>query len=141
MEISEPGRKLINEGAVQYFDALRALREFRELILGMCADVVQRRGKGLVKAMGTHVDINTAYHWVWPDSNEHLLKQALWRTAWIGHGLNFPNFGKAYWGIDCEPEHAGPNRTIIVYASVGYVTNTNAIRDRALRRFRAAGVE
>ena len=75
MEISDADRKLINEGAIQYFDALRALREFRELILGLCADVMERRSEALAKAMRARID--TAWDSVWPDKNEHLLKQAL----------------------------------------------------------------
>ena len=104
MEISESDRKLINEGAVQYFDALRALREFRELILRLCADVVQRRGEDLAKAMGTRVDIDTPSDGVWPDKHGDLLKQAEWKMAWIWRSLCFPDSGMGYWGIVCVPE-------------------------------------
>jgi len=138
MEISDADRKLINEGAIQYFDALRALREFRELILGLCANVMERRSEALAKAMRARID--TAWDSVWPDKNEHLLKQALWRTAWIGRYLRFPDFGNAYWGIVCGPEGPRAGKVIIVTALVGYETNNAAIRDRALRRFREAGV-
>ena len=139
MEISKPDRKLINEGAIQYFDALRALREFRELVLKLCADVVQSRAEGLAEAMKTPIDIDTAYDEIWPDKNEQLLKQH-WRAAWIGRRLRFPDFGNAYWGIICEPEGARSDEAIVVAALVGYETNNNAIRDRALPRFREAGV-
>ncbi len=138
MEISEPDRKLINEGAIQYFDALRALREFRELILGLCADVMERRSEALAKAMRARID--TAWDSVWPDKNEQLLKQALWRTAWIGRYLRFPDFGNAYWGIVCGPEDPRAGKMIIVTALVGYEAKTNAIRDRVLPQFREAGI-
>lgn len=97
MEISESDQKLINEGAVHYFDPLRALREFRILILGLCDDVVQRRGEDLAKAMGTQVDISTASGGVWPDKHGDLLNQASWKRASIWRSLYFPDFGRAYW--------------------------------------------
>ena len=140
MEISESDRKLINEGAVQYFDALRALREFRELILRLCAGVVQRRGEDLAKAMGTHVDISTASNGVWPDKHGDLLKQALWKRASIWRHLYFPEFGSAYWGISCVPESTRGDKAIAVYARVGFETDNAAIRERALRRFKKPGV-
>lgn len=140
MEISESDRKLINEGAIQYFDALRALREFRELILRLCAEVVQRRGEDLAKAMGTRVDINTPSYGVWPDKHGDLLKQAEWKMAWIWRSLYFPEFGWAYWGIVCVPESTRGDKAIAVYAVVGFKTNNAAIRERALRRFNEAGV-
>ena len=137
MEISESDRKLINEGAVHYFDALRALGEFRELLLGLCADVVQRRGEDLAKAMGTQVDISTASGGGWPDKNEHLLKQASWKRASIWRSLYFPDFGWAYWGIACVPESTRGDKGIAVYS---LETDNAAIRQRALRRFKEAGV-
>jgi len=140
MEISESDRKLINEGAVHYFDALRALREFRVLILGLCDDVVQRRGEDLAKAMGTQVDISTPSGGVWPDKHRDLLNQASWKRASIWRSLHFPDFGGAYWGIFCVPERTRGDKAIAVYAVVGYETNNGAIRDRALRRFKEAGV-
>ena len=140
MEISEPDRKLINEGAIQYFDALRALREFRELILGLCADVMERRSEALAKAVRVRIKAESAWDSVWPDKNEQLLKQALWRTAWIGRYLSFPEFGNAYWGIVCGPEGPRAGKVIIVTALVGYEAKNNAIRDRALPRFREAGI-
>src|SRR5208283_3304904 len=135
MEISESDRKLINEGAVYYFDSLRALREFRVLILGLCDDVVQRRGEDLAKAMGTHVDINTASDRVWPNKYG-----ALFKSAWIGRHLNFPDFGNAYWGISCRPKSAHGDMAIAVYAVVGYETKNGATKGRALPRFKEAGV-
>jgi hypothetical protein len=140
MEIREPDRKLINEGAVQYFDALRALREFRAVILGLCANVVQRRGESLAKAMGTRVEINSAKDEVFPDTYEDLLQQAHWPRAWVGRRLDFPEFGNAYWGIECGSDRVGASEAIIVSTVVGYTIRTNAIRDRALLRFREAGV-
>ena len=138
MEISESDRELINKGAVQYFDALRALREFREVILGLCVDVVQRRGEDLAKAMKARIDIGAARDSIWPDRNEHLSKQALWSRAWIGRSLPFPDFGLAYWGIACAPGSARRDKAIAVYALVGWETNTAAIRDRALPRLKEA---
>lgn len=140
MKISEPDRKLINEGAIQYFDALRALREFRELVLGLCADVMEKRSEALAKAMGAPIDIESSWDSVWPDKNEQLFKPALWRTAWIGRYLPFPDFGNAYWGIVCGPEGRRGGEVIIVTALMGYEAKTKAIRDRALSRFKKAGV-
>ena len=140
MEIGDADRKLINEGAVQYFDALRALREFRQVILRLCANVVQRRGEDLAKAMRTRAEINTAKDAVYPDTYEQLLHQAWWPRAWIGRRLNFPDFGYAYFGITCGPESARADKTAGIYAVVGYTTNNANTRDRALPRFIKAGV-
>jgi len=140
MEISDADRKLINDGAVQYFDALRALGEFREVILGLCGKVVQRRAEEVERAMGTRVDINTAYNEIYPDQYKDLLHPAWWQLAWVGCRLPFPDFGIAYWGVNCGPESARGDKAAGIYALVGYETNKAATRDRALRSFRKAGV-
>jgi hypothetical protein len=135
MIISEPDRKLLNEGAVQYYDALRALREFRALIFDVCGDVVRGRGEELMSAMGTHVDINSAYDETYPDKNEQLLKQS-WKDAWLGRRLWLPDFGNAYWGIICGPDAASETKVTVVSAAVGYETKDGGTRYRALPRFR-----
>jgi hypothetical protein len=40
----------------------------------------------------------------------------------------------------CVPESARGDKAIAVYAVVGHTTNNGAIKDRALRRFKEAGV-
>jgi hypothetical protein len=84
----------MNDGALQYLDALRALREFRELVLGLCDDVLRRHGNDLAKALGTEVRIDKAYNAVYPDDAALLRDQ--WRTAWIGRQVGVPGFGEAY---------------------------------------------